>query len=78
MSEKILLDISKKLNALIAISLKQLVGDREFGTKGRKKSGTGEMVRYLAGMGLDAKDIAGILGAPIQSVRTLLTPARRK
>ena len=78
MTETILSEISMKLNALISLSLKQLLGDKEFGAKGRKKTGTGEIVRYLANMGLDAKDIAEILGAPVQSVRTLLTPGRRK
>jgi hypothetical protein len=68
-------DISKKLNVLIALSLRQLAGDRDF-SKGRRK-GTGEMAQYLAGMGLDAKDIADILGSPVTSIRTLLTPRRR-
>lgn len=78
MSEKEDLEISKKLNVLIALSLRQLLDDKEFGTKARRKHGTGDIVRYLASMGLDAKDIAGILGSPVQSVRTLLTPTRRK
>jgi hypothetical protein len=80
MSEEILSDISKKLNALISISLRQLqlFGNTEFGEKGRRRAGTGDVVRYLADLGLDSKDIAEILGAPVQSVRTLLTPARRK
>jgi hypothetical protein len=29
-------------------------------------------------MGLGASDIADIVGSPVTSVRTLLTPARRK
>jgi len=78
MNEEILSSISKKMNALISISLKQLLADKEFGTRSRGKTGTGEVVRYLANIGLDAKDIAEILGAPLTSVRTLLTPARRK
>jgi len=78
MSEKILLEISRKLNALISISVRQLLNDKEFGAKVRRKHGTGDVVRYLADMGLDTKDIAEILGAPLQSVRTLLTPARRR
>jgi hypothetical protein len=78
MTEKILSEISKKLNALISISVRQLLNDKEFGVRPRRKQGTGELVRYLADIGLDAKDIAEILGAPLQSVRTLLTPARRK
>lgn len=78
MSEKIFSEISTKLNALISISLRQLLDDRDFRGKSRRKQGTGDVVRYLADVGLDAKDIAEILGAPIQSVRTLLTPTRRK
>jgi hypothetical protein len=63
---------------LIALSLRQLLGDKEFGKKGKRKQGAGELTRYLADLGLDAKDIAEILGTPLQSVRTLLTPTRRK
>jgi len=77
MTEKEGLGISKKLNVLIAISLRQLLGDKEFGTKSRRH-GTGDIARYLDDMGLEAKDIAAVLGSPVQSVRTLLTPTRRK
>ena len=78
MTEKEKSDISKKLNVLIAISLRQLLGDKEFGGKKKRKQGVGELTYYLADMGLEAKDISEILGAPLQSVRTLLTPTRRK
>jgi hypothetical protein len=78
MTEKEHLEITKKLNVLIAISLRQLLGDKEFGRKGKRRQGAGELTHYLADMGLDAKDISAILGTPLQSVRTLLTPARRK
>lgn len=78
MDEKTQEIISKKLNVLIALSLRALQGDAEFDTSHKSKRGTGLMVNYLADMGLDAKDIAAILGAPLQSVRTLLTPTRRK
>jgi hypothetical protein len=71
-------DMSRKLNVLIALSLRQLLGDRDFSAKGKRKHGTGDVVRYLADMGLDAKDIAEIVGSPVTSVRTLLTPTRRK
>ena len=71
-------DDSKKLNVLIALTLRQLLGDREFGPKERAKKGLGDIARYLDSMGLDAKDIAAILGSPLSSVRTLLTPTRRK
>lgn len=71
-------EVSKKLNVLIAISLRQLLGNTEFGGKKTRKTGAGELARYLADLGLGAKDIADIIGAPLQSVRTLLTPTRRK
>jgi hypothetical protein len=71
------LEISKKLNVLIALSLRQLLGDKEFPTSKRRK-GIGDLVHYLSDMGLDAKDIAEIVGSPLTSVRTLLTPTRRK
>jgi hypothetical protein len=70
--------ISAKLNVLIAVAIKQLVGDKTFSESGKRKKGAGELVRYLANMGLDAKDIAQIIGSPVTSVRTLLTPTRRK
>ena len=77
MNEKILSDISKKLNVLISLSLKHLAGEKEFHSKGGRK-GIGEQARYLADVGLDSKDIAEILGSPVASIRTLLTPKRRK
>lgn len=72
------LAISKKLNVLIALSLRQLLNDRDFTTRGKRKQGASGLVHYLADMGLDAKDIADIIGSPLTSVRTLLTPTRRK
>ena len=78
MTEKILTEVSKKLNVLIALSLRQLVGEKEFSGDEKRKQGVGEIARYLNNMGLEAKDIAEITGAPLQSVRTLLTPKRRK
>lgn len=78
MSEKLLLEISRKLNILIALSLRQLFDDKEFASSEKRRQGTGELTRYLSAMGLEAKDIAEIIGAPLQSVRTLLTPKRRK
>jgi hypothetical protein len=71
-------DLSKKLNVLIALSLRQLLGDNDFSGGGKRKKGVGDLVQYLSGMGLNAKDIADISGSPITSVRTLLTPRRRK
>jgi len=78
MSDKLTLDLSKKLNVLISLALRSLTDDREFNVKGKKKRGVGEQARYLANMGLEATDIAQILGAPLASVRTLLTPSQRK
>jgi len=69
-------EISAKLNVLIALSLRQLIGDKDF--SGTRRKGIGEMAQYLASMGLDAKDIAQILGSRLTSIRTLLTPTRRK
>jgi len=77
MSEEKLSEISKKLNVLIALLIRQLNGEKDF-EKGGRKQGAGELARYLSDFGLDSKDIAEILGAPLQSVRTLLTPKRRK
>lgn len=71
-------DISKKLNVLISLALRQLLQNREFGQTGKRKQGAGDLARYLANLGIDPKDIAEILGAPLTSVRTLLTPQRRK
>lgn len=76
-NEAALAEISAKLNVLIALSLRQLLGDKEFAPR-KRKQGVGEVVQYLADMGLGASDIAGIVGSPVTSVRTLLTPARRK
>jgi hypothetical protein len=70
--------ISRKLNVLIALSLRHLLADKNFSTKGRSKQGVGDLVRYLSDMGLDPKDISEIVGSPLTSVRTLLTPTRRK
>lgn len=78
MTEKILAEVSKKLNVLIALSLRQLAGEKEFSGGEKRKQGVGEIARYLNNMGIEAKDIAEITGAPLQSVRTLLTPKRRK
>jgi len=76
MADETSAEISAKLNVLIALSLRQLTGDKDFSSRRRK--GTGDMAQYLARMGLDVKDIAQILGSPVTSIRTLLTPTRRK
>jgi hypothetical protein len=77
MTDEMSVEISKKLNVLIALTLRQLLGDKDF-SKGRRKQGAGDLTRYLAGMGVDPKDIAEILGSPVTSVRTFLTPTRSK
>lgn len=77
MEQEKLSEISKKLNVLIALSIKTLNGEKDFDKKGRKQ-GAGELARYLNDMGIETKDIAEITGAPLQSIRTLLTPKRRK
>ncbi len=73
-------EISRKLNILIALSLRNLLGDKDFSVEGKRKRkrGIGDRVRYLADMGLEPKDIAEIVGSPPTSVRTFLTPTRRK
>ena len=78
MNDDIAVEISKKLNVLISLTIRQLVGDHTFEPGGKRKQGVGALARYLADMGLEAKDIAKIVGAPLSSVRTLLTPTRRK
>lgn len=70
-------EVSKKLNVVIALLIRHLTGDKDFAAN-KRKSGTGDIVRYLDAMGLDPKDISSIVGSPVTSVRTLLTPARRK
>ncbi len=69
--------ISMKLNVLIALALRQLAGETTFGKRSRGKRGVGDVARYLADMGLNAKDVAQIIGAPVTSVRTLVAPHRR-
>jgi hypothetical protein len=71
-------ELSKKLNVLIALAIKQLLAEKSFVRGARSRAGVSEIVHYLADMGLEAKDISEIVGSPITSVRTLLTPGRRK
>jgi hypothetical protein len=78
MDEEKLAEISNKLNVIISLTLRQLLNDRDIAGTKKRKRGAGDQVRYLADMGIDAKDIAIILGAPLASVRTLLTPKRRR
>lgn len=78
MTDKILKEISKKLNVLISMSLGRINDTRQFEKSGERIQGVGATTRYLSDMGLEPEDISEILGAPLQSVRTLLTPKRRK
>lgn len=71
-------EISTKLNVLIALSIKQVLGENSFSRTGKRRGGVSDVVHYLADMGLTAKDIAEIVSSPVTSVRTLLTPTRRK
>lgn len=77
MKEEMLDQISKKLDVLISIGLKQLTGEKDLESRSRKQ-GVGEQARFLSEFGLNSKDISAITGAPITSVRTLLTPSRKK
>ena len=76
MNDKDFNALSNKLNVIISLNFRLLLSDKEF--RNSRKKGTGEFAKYLSDLGLDAKDISLILGAPIQSIRTLLTPKRRK
>lgn len=78
MTDEILKEISRKLNVLISMSLERTNDIRLFEKNGERIQGVGAMTRYLSNMGLEPEDISEILGAPLQSVRTFLTPKRRK
>jgi len=78
MDNKLLTEISKKLNVLISMSLGRINDTRQFENNGERIQGVGAITRYLSDMGLEPEDISEIIGAPLQSVRTLLTPKRRK
>lgn len=77
-NERALLDIANKLSALLGLSLRGLIGDADFANPGKRKQGVGDVARYLAGFGISAQDIAGIVGAPLQSIRTQLTPSAKQ
>jgi hypothetical protein len=78
MDDKLLSEISRKLNVLIALKIRQLSGDSELSNTKKRKAGVGDAARYLSDFGLSSADVAQILGAPLGSVRTLLTPKRKK
>ncbi|MEX0917184.1 MAG: hypothetical protein WDZ90_01535 [Candidatus Paceibacterota bacterium] len=71
-------EISKKLSVLLALTLRQFPEDQELSPDKKRRQGAGDRVRYFSEMGLDSKAIAEITGIPVTSVRTLLTPKRRK
>lgn len=73
----LLVEISNKLNVLIAFAIRSR-SDDDFNAKGKRKGSIGNVVTYLSGMGLSSNDIAAITGSPITSVRTFLTPSRKK
>jgi hypothetical protein len=74
--EDILQEHSRKLNVVIALLLRQLLRDTDFGVKKRK--GTGELAVYLDKQGLGYQDIADILDSPVASIRELVTRNKRK
>ena len=74
--EEALQEQSRKLNVIIALLLRQLLRDTDFGPKKRK--GTGELAVYLDKHGLSYQDIAEILDSPIASIRELVTRNKRK
>jgi hypothetical protein len=76
-TEELLKNISNKLNVIISLNLKRIIGDGDFFRKEKRTQGAGEIIRYLDSMGLNKKDIAEITGSPLASVKTLLTPKRR-
>lgn len=78
MTDELLKEISKKLNVLISMFFGRINDTRQFENDGQRIQGVGAMTRYLSDMGIDPKDIADIIGASLPSVRTLLTPKRRK
>jgi hypothetical protein len=53
-------ELSARLNVLIALSLRQLPGDKDF--SGSRRKPVGVTAQYLASMRLDAKEIATSLG----------------
>ncbi len=70
-------EVSTKLNILISILLG--VHQNPETSKGKeKRRNVADYVYFLADMGMDPKEIATVLKSPLGTVRTLLTPKRRK
>jgi hypothetical protein len=77
-SDRLLEGISRKLDTLISMNLRLLMDDRDFAITTKRKKNIGNLVSYFAKFKLDAKAISAILGVPVQSVRTFLTPKMRR
>jgi len=73
--ENILQEQSRKLNVIIALLLRQLVRDTDFGV--RKKKGTGALAVYLDRQGLGYQDIADILDSPVASIGELVSRSKQ-
>ena len=71
-------EISKKLSILVALTLREFPDNKELLPDKKRQQNASDRVYYFANMGMDAKEIAEITGIPVTSVRTLLTPKRRK
>ena len=76
-NENILSEISAKLNVLIALELSRCE-EKDLLRSQRRRGGIGPLARYLRDLGLEAQDIAHVLGSSLQSVRTMLTPGQRR
>ena len=75
--EDILQEQSRKLNVIIALLLRQLLRDTDFGVRNvRKKKGTGELAVYLDRQGLGYQDIADILDLPVASIGELVSRSK--
>ena len=73
--EDILQEQSRRLNVIIALLLRQLLRDTNFGV--RKKKVTGELAVYLDRQGLGYQDIADILDLPVASIGELVSQSKR-
>ena len=73
--EDILQEQSRKLNVIIALLLRQLLRDTNFGV--RKKKVTGELAVYLDRQGLGYQDIADILDLPVASIGELVSRSKQ-
>jgi hypothetical protein len=78
-TEELLREVSNKLSVLISLQLKNPdVMEKLLSSSKRGGKGTGQLARYLNERGISALDISKIVGSPVASVRTLLTPKRMK